>query len=70
MDIPTDQSADPVVMSQNPLPREPEEFQLPESERKRAKMAAQLQSIQRFIVMISKGLMKIVEDMSSHLLKR
>lgn len=45
-------------------------FQLSDEERKRAKMMMQLQGAQQFFVTISRGLLKILEDLSSHLLKR
>lgn len=57
--------ADPV-----PEPHGEPEFQLSEEERKRAKMMSQLQGLQQFFITISKGIMKILEDLSSHLLKR
>lgn len=53
----------------SPPPSEPQ-FQLSDSERKRAKMMLQLQGAQQFFMTISKGLMKIMEDLSSHLIKR
>ena len=67
-------SIDPVAASQ-PATLPQQNINIPpqpisEQERKRAKMAEHIAATQRFFSTVSKGLLKIVEELSSLILKR